>query len=64
LITSETPNGTSERHPVSVPDNPPLLALLLEEAEIALRRAVEQGDDDLAERLRQEIADLRRRLAE
>jgi hypothetical protein len=48
-----------------VPDrDPPLLALLLEEAEMALRRATEQDDAERVERLRREIADLRRRLAE
>lgn len=48
-----------------MPDvEPPLLALLLEEAEMALRRAVEQDDDERVERLREEVADLRRRLAE
>jgi hypothetical protein len=44
--------------------DPPLLALLLEEAEMALRRAVEQGDEERVERLRQEVGDLRRRLAD
>jgi hypothetical protein len=50
---------------VGVPDeDPPLLALLLEEAEMALRRATDEGDDQRVVALRQEIADLRRRLAE
>jgi hypothetical protein len=50
---------------VGVPDDdPPLLTLLLEEAEMALRRATDEGDGDRAASLRQEIADLRRRLAE
>jgi hypothetical protein len=50
---------------VGVPDaDLPLLALLLEEAEMALRRATDEGDDDRVASLRQEIADLQRRLAE
>ena len=44
--------------------DPPLLALLLEEAEIALRRATAAGDAERVQRIQKEIAELRRRLAE
>lgn len=45
-------------------DDLPLLVLLLEEAEIALRRASATGDEKRAEMLRREIEDLRHRLGE
>ena len=51
--------------PVVVPDaDSPLLSLLLEEAEMFLRRATADGDGERVFAPRQEIADLRRWLAE
>ena len=42
----------------------PLLALVLQEAELALRRAATDGDAERAQRLHEEIKDLRRRLGD